>query len=102
MQDLRSIRPRRPSSERASKLTAEVEADLTRRSSSIYASVTESILAGGALVIGVAVRCADTGLVVGPGWWVVVAPDGAAAVLSRHLKLLREHVELIPSYAEVV
>lgn len=54
------------------------------------------------LAVGLVIGSADTGPVVGPGWWLGAAALGAVGVLYRYLKFYRQYaLELLVSYAEV-
>jgi hypothetical protein len=53
------------------------------------------------LVAGLINQSADTGPVLGPGWWLVAVIVGAVGMLYRYLKFYRQYaLELLTGYAE--
>lgn len=59
------------------------------------------VVVAACLVAGLVTGSADTGPVVGPGWWLAASLAAAVGMLYRHLKFYRLYAwELLTSYAE--
>jgi hypothetical protein len=60
------------------------------------------VLAAIFLGIGILADTAETGLGIGPGWWIAAALACSCGLFFRYLKFLRQYsVELLTTYAEV-